>query len=110
MPSAWRFAIHPIKELGDRYVGEVTQGGYEGITLILPIHINKLAGFVTFERFTYQVRWAFSAGLSRLQCLRTFGSDQIDSEITYSWPMISPSSKMKLEASINGLCSLHWIV
>jgi hypothetical protein len=54
MPSAWRFTIHQIKELGDRYVGEVKQGGYEGITLILPIHINKLAGFVTFEGFTCQ--------------------------------------------------------
>jgi len=54
MPSAWRFTIHPIKELGDRYVGEVKQGGYEEITLILPIHINKFVGFVTFERFTCQ--------------------------------------------------------
>jgi len=46
--------IHPIKELGDRYVGEVKQSGYEGITLILPIHINKFVGFVTFEGFTCQ--------------------------------------------------------
>jgi hypothetical protein len=37
MPSAWTFTIHPIKEPVDRYVGEEKQGGYEGITLILPI-------------------------------------------------------------------------
>ena len=54
MSSAWRFTNHPIKELGDRYVGEVKQGGYEEITLILPIHINKFVGFVTFEGFTCQ--------------------------------------------------------
>jgi hypothetical protein len=50
----WTFTIHPIKELVDRYVAEEKQGGYEEITLILPFHINKLAGFVTFEAFTCQ--------------------------------------------------------
>jgi hypothetical protein len=63
MPSAWTFTIHPIKEPVDRYVGEEKQGGYEGITLILPSHINKLTGFVTFEGFTCQHGGAL--GMSR---------------------------------------------
>ncbi len=71
MPSAWTFTIHPIKELVDSYVGEEKQSGFAGITLILPILINKLADFVTFEGFTCQYGGALSSH-ARHMCSRVF--------------------------------------